>query len=67
MVNTELLREKIDSSGVKITHLAKEMGITYMALTNKMNKKVDFKCEEAGAIKRTLRLTDEEVKDIFFA
>jgi len=67
MVNTELLREKIDSSGVKITFLAKEIGITYMALTNKMNKKVDFKCEEAGAIKKVLRLTDEEVKEIFFA
>ncbi len=67
MVNTELLREKIDSSGVKITFLAKEIGITYMALTNKMNKKVDFKCEEAGTIKKVLRLTDEEVKEIFFA
>ena len=67
MVNTELLREKIDSSGVKITFLAKEIGITYMALTNKMNQKVDFKCEEAGAIKKVLRLTDEEVKEIFFA
>lgn len=67
MVNTELLREKIDSSGVKITFLAKEIGITYMALTNKMNKKVDFKCEEAGAIKKALRLTDEEMKEIFFA
>ena len=67
MVNTELLREKIDSSGVKITFLAKEIGITYMALTNKMNKKVDFKCDEAGAIKKVLRLTDEEVKEIFFA
>ena len=67
MANTELLREKIDSSGVKITFLAKEMGITYMALQNKMNKKVDFKVDEARAIKKVLRLTAEEVEAIFFA
>ena len=67
MANTELLREKIDASGVKITFLAKEMGITYMALQNKLNKKVDFKVDEARTIKKVLRLTPDEVEDIFFA
>lgn len=67
MTNTTLLKEKIKNSGVKVTFLAKQLGITYMAFTNRMNGKVEFRMNEVRKIVEILHLTPEETQTIFFA
>lgn len=67
MTNTALLREKIKNSGVKVTFIASQLGITYMAFTNRMNGKVEFRMNEVRKIAELLHLTQDEVQQIFFA
>ena len=42
MINTELLLEKLNKSGFTMTFVAKELGITYQALLDKVNNKREF-------------------------
>ena len=67
MTNTELLQEKLNNSGYKMTFVAKELGITYQALLNKLNNKSHFKVDEAKTLGILLHLTGAEVDRIFFA
>lgn len=66
MTNTELLQEKLNSSGYKMTFVAKELGITYQALLNKLNNKREFIYGEIISLGRLLHLTGAEVDRIFF-
>ena len=66
MTNTELLQEKLNNSGYKMTFVAKELGITYQALLNKLNNKSQFKVDEAKTLGILLHLTGAEVDRIFF-
>ena len=61
MTNTELLQEKLNNSGYKMTFVAKELGITYQALLNKLNNKSQFKVDEAKTLGILLHLTAAEV------
>lgn len=67
MTNVELLQEKLNNSGYKMTFVAKELGITYQALLNKLNNKSQFKVDEAKTLGILLHLTGAEVDRIFFA
>lgn len=67
MTNTELLRKKIDDSGYKLTYIAKQVGITYQGLMNKINNETEFKATEIQILKTLLNLTDDERDCIFFA
>lgn len=67
MTNTALLKEKIKNSGVKVTFIASQLGITYMAFTNRMNGKVEFRMNEVRKLAELLHLTQDEVQQIFFA
>ena len=67
MTTTELLQEKLNNSGYKMTFVAKELGITYQALLNKLNNKSQFKVDEAKTLGILLHLTGAEVDRIFFA
>lgn len=67
MTNTELLQEKLNNSGYKMTFVAKELGITYQALLNKLNNKSQFKVDEVKTLGILLHLTGAEVDRIFFA
>lgn len=68
MTNTELLRKRIDESGYKLRYIAKQVGITYQALLNKMNNETEFKAGEINVMCELLHITDmQEMKAIFFA
>lgn len=67
MCNTTLLRQKIDDSGYKLRFIAKKLGITYAGLLKKLNNETEFKASEIAVLKELLKLTDDEVNQIFFA
>ena len=67
MIDTELLQEKLNKSSFRMTFVAKELGITYQALLNKLNNKSQFKVDEAKTLGILLHLTGAEVDRIFFA
>lgn len=66
MINTELLQEKLNKSGFTMTFVAKELGITYQALLNKLNNKREFTAGEIISLGWLLHLTGAEVDRIFF-
>ena len=67
MINTTLLRQKIDESGYKLTYLAEKCGLTYYGLMKKVNNETEFKASEIKVLKELLKLTNEEANKIFFA
>lgn len=66
MINTELLQEKLNKSSFRMTFVAKELGITYQALLNKLNNKCEFTAGEITTLGILLHLTGAEVDRIFF-
>ena len=67
MTNTELLRAKIDQSGYKLRFVAKQIGITYQGLLNKINNRSEFRASEIQTLYNLLGLTEEEREAIFFS
>ena len=67
MTNEELLRQKIEESGLKIYFIAKQTGISYQALLNKMRNEREFKVSEIQKLSEILNLSAEEREHIFFA
>lgn len=67
MTDTKLLRKKIDESGYKISFVAEKCGLTYQGLMNKVNGKYEFTAPEIKELRILLKLSLEEVDDIFFA
>lgn len=67
MVNEKLLKETIVSRGVKISHVARELGITYVSMNNKLKGKHEITLTEALEMKKILRLTQDEWNEIFDA
>ncbi len=64
MVNIELLKEKIEESGMTKDAICKKTGITKKTFYNRL-KKPDFKIAEVLALKEVLHLSQSEMKDIF--
>lgn len=67
MVNVKLLKETIVLRGVKISHVARELGITYVSMNNKLKGKHEITLTEALEMKKILRLTQDEWNEIFDA
>ena len=65
-MNRELLKDVIEERGIKITTLAKKMGISRQSLHYKINGDRFFDQGELMAIKSCLSLTDREFMTIFF-
>lgn len=65
MGNMELLREFIDRSNISLTNIAKQLGITYVALNNKLKSRYKFTLEEALMLKKILNLTQPEWDAVF--
>ena len=65
MGNMTLLKELIERSGISLTNIAKVLGITDVALNNKLKGKFDFTLEEALKLKKILDLTQSEWNAIF--
>lgn len=67
MINKELLKQKVEESGIKYTHIAKCLDISERGLKYKINGGSQFKADEIAKIKDILRLNPEEISAIFFA
>jgi predicted transcriptional regulator len=67
MINYELLRNRIDKSGIKIYALAEACGLTPQGLYKKLSGKSDFRCTEIICISKALNLSNEDRNAIFFA
>ena len=67
MKGLELLRKKIDQSGLKMAYVAERLGLTYQGFKKKLDGDTEFKASEIAILKDVLNLSDVEVQDIFFA
>lgn len=65
-MNANLLRSKMALHGDMQVDLAKDLNITAMGLSNKMNQRTDFKQSEIDYIAKKYELTADEIKEIFF-
>ena len=68
MTNTDLLKEKIDKSGLKIGFIADFVGISRQLLWKKINNLTPFNQYEIDKMCEVLRITSLKEKEaIFFA
>lgn len=65
MGDMELLKKFIERSEKSFTNVAKALGITYVALNNKLKGKFAFTLKEALMLKTILDLTQEEWNAVF--
>lgn len=66
MLNAELLRDKINETGMTIVSISMKTGILRETLYNRMAGKSEFKASEIQALTRVLQLTRKERDEIFF-
>lgn len=67
MTNTEALQRSIETAGVSIAFLARQMGISREAFYKKLKNETEFKASEIVTVAAVLHLTNEERDHIFFA
>lgn len=68
MTNTDLLKEAIEKSGLKLGYLADKCGITRQALSNKITNRNIFTAEEIAVLCQELKINSLTEKErIFFA
>lgn len=67
MVNTQLLDEKIEASGLKNSFIYEKLGISKTAYCKKKNNKTPFRLSEIYVICDLVKIPDEEKSSIFFA
>lgn len=66
MTNTELLKERIDRSGLKLQYIAEQLGLTRFGLYKKLNGESEFRQSEIMKIGELLSLTAEDRDALFF-
>jgi len=66
-VDYEKLKQKIDERGLKIRYIAEKLGISHEAMYNKVKGKSEFKVSEVAALAKILKLSDRDIRSIFFA
>lgn len=65
MTDTNALRDRITKSGISISFIAREIGISRESFYLKMNNSCEFKASEIACVKRVLNLTNSERDAIF--
>ena len=65
MTNTQLLKEAITKSGLKIKYIVQQLGLTYAGFNKKLNNRSEFNSKEIVILRDLLCLTAEEVERIF--
>lgn len=65
MADIELLKNKIESSGMTMSSVAKKSGIARETLYNRLNGIGEFTASEIVGLSKTLRLSVEERDQIF--
>ena len=66
MINSNMLRDKIEQSGLKYKYLAEQLDISSYGLQLKIDGKNEFLVKEAVKLCNLLNLTNKEREDIFF-
>lgn len=66
MVRLEVLKDRIDDSGMTMTAIANKSGISRVTLYNKLDGRGEFKVSEISALCRVLHMSDLERDSIFF-
>lgn len=66
MINSNVLRDKIETSGLKYKYLAEQLDISSYGLQLKIDGKNEFLVKEAVKLCNLLNLTNKEREDIFF-
>lgn len=67
MINKSALKRKISKSGLKISFIAQELGISRAGLYKKMNNQSEFKLSEVEKISNVLNLQSNDKDTIFFS
>lgn len=68
MVNVKKLREKMREKGWNVENLSKVIGIDKSTFYRKLsNNGLEFTVKEVDIIAKTLKLTYDEVNEIFFS
>jgi predicted transcriptional regulator len=65
MSNIELLKEKINDSGMTVVSIAKKSGILRETLYNRLNGEGEWKVSEVRGLTATLRLNKRDREEIF--
>jgi hypothetical protein len=66
LINSNALRDKIETSGLKYKYLAEQLDISSYGLQLKIDGKNEFLVKEAVKLCNLLNLTNKEREDIFF-
>jgi hypothetical protein len=66
LVNTELLNEKIEKSGLRIGFIVENLGISRQGFDLKRNGKNAFRLSEVYVLCSLLNITDDEEKSKIF-
>lgn len=67
MTNSFMLRQKIKSKGIRLSHLVNALHTSYAWLKKKIDGKKPFTNDEIFILGKTLNLNDDEIIAIFFA
>lgn len=65
-MNTEMLKQKLDGSGLKRGFIAQELSLSTYGFARKVDGITEFKPSEIRTLMRLLSLTDDDVREIFF-
>lgn len=67
MLNAEMLRTKIDESGMKVVAISEKSGMLRETLYNKLKGKGEFTASEITNLSKVLNLSRQEIFDIFLS
>ena len=67
MINYSKLREVLEDSGYSYTYIANNIGMSNKLLERKLVQESLFKVDEANRLRKFLKLTDEQLLEIFFS
>lgn len=65
MTNTNKLKYKILESGYSMKVLAQKLGISRVALSQKIHNKIKFSQEDIKKLDQELNFTSDEIREIF--
>lgn len=67
MTDTQKLKQKMQESGYRMNYIAKQTGLSYQGMRNKIKNTQDFRVGEIEKLCELLKLSDAERTEIFFA
>lgn len=66
MVNTQLLDERIDASGLKVGFIVNSIGLSRQGFDKKRKGKTPFRVAEIYVLTDLLKLSDDDKNKIFY-